>query len=72
MEASSDPRDAMRVDVQAQGDKRAAAQRAYDEETVILRAVCRDAIESGMSESEVARLAGVRRQTVREWIGKTS
>ena len=35
-----------------------------------LRAAIRDAVAAGMSEVEIARLAGVSRPTVRAWLGK--
>lgn len=52
------------------GRRRTDARRAYDEAREILRAGVIRAIEDGRSEAEVARSAGVTRDTVRTWVGK--
>jgi hypothetical protein len=58
------------VDLGELGRARADAKRAADEATAILRAGVLRALEEGREETEVARTAGVDRQTVRAWAGK--
>jgi len=58
------------VDLGALGRVRADAKRAYDEATAILRAGVLRALEERREETEIARTAGVDRQTVRAWAGK--
>lgn len=58
------------IDLAALGRARAAAKKALDEATDILRAGVLRALEDGRAEAEVARTAGVDRMTVRSWAGK--
>ncbi|GAA0739286.1 hypothetical protein Drose_04095 [Dactylosporangium roseum] len=58
------------VDLAGLGRDRSDAKAAYDEATAILRAGVLRALEEGREETEVARTAGVDRQTVRAWAGK--
>lgn len=58
------------VDLAKLGRERAEAKRTFDEKTAILRAGVLRALEEGRAEAEVARTAGIDRQTVRTWAGK--
>ncbi|MEU3455551.1 hypothetical protein ABZ671_18415 [Micromonospora sp. NPDC006766] len=58
------------VDLAKLGRERTDAKRVLDEKTAILRAGVLRALEEGRAEAEVARTAGVDRQTVRKWAGK--
>ena len=60
------------ANVKRLGARRLAARSAFEDATEELRNACVRAVVYGMSESEAARLAGVRRQTIREWSGKSS
>jgi DNA invertase Pin-like site-specific DNA recombinase len=62
--------DEYRQAIDKAGTQMAAARTRLTNTTEVLRSRVVKAIELGMSESEAARLAGVRRQTVREWLGK--
>lgn len=46
------------------------AARKLELTTAQLREFVKTAVDAGMSQSEAARLAGVRRQTVQEWCAK--
>lgn len=58
------------VDLHALGEARRKAKEEYEEANAILRAGVLRALEEGRAEAEVARTAGVDRQTVRSWAGK--
>lgn len=58
------------VDLAKLGRDRADAKRVLREVTATLRAGVVQALTEGRSESEVARTAGIDRQTVRAWAGK--
>lgn len=57
-------------DVSRYGDAYSRAQDAAEGAKATLRAAVHRAVESGASESEIAREAGITRMTVRAWIGK--
>jgi DNA-binding XRE family transcriptional regulator len=54
-------------ELEKRGTDRMKALRKVELTTDILKTTVRAAVASGMSQSEAARLAGVRRQTVIEW-----
>jgi len=62
--------DEYRAQIDNCGTELAAARRRVELTAHVLRLRVLRAIAAGMTESEAARLAGVRRQTVRDWAGK--
>lgn len=62
--------DQYREQLDKQGTKLAAARRKLELSTDVLKATVQAAVQAGISKSEAARLAGVRRETVIEWCGK--
>jgi hypothetical protein len=62
--------DEYRQQISKRGKELDRARRRVELTTQVLKDVVLAAVRSGLSQSEAARLAGVRRQTVIEWCGK--
>jgi len=62
--------DEYRDGISKRGTELAVARRRVELTADVLRVLVLRAVAAGMTESEAARLAGVRRQTVRDWSGK--
>jgi hypothetical protein len=62
--------DEYRTQLEKRGKELDRARRRVELTTDILKRLVVSAVAAGVSQSEAARLAGVRRQTVIEWLGK--
>ena len=62
--------DALRAEVERLAAKRDALTRARDDVTDELRRAVVRLVESGVSELQASKLAGIGRQTVRVWTAK--
>jgi DNA-directed RNA polymerase specialized sigma24 family protein len=61
--------DLYRRELRSAGLSRTAAKKRLDNCTDRLREVIRQSAAAGVSQAEIARLAGIPRITVRQWLG---